>query len=494
MRKSRLNAVVVAALGLTGLLAGQAVAAPGDEALIPPGSTGSITVHKFTQPPSYGDDNLGMELPASQIAGLTPLAGSTFRVQRVTEVDLSTNAGWQKARDAEAAFDPFDPVGSLTAAGFGLASGRSETTGSTGLAQFAGLPVGLYLVDETSTPVVEANQTVTAAMPFLITVPLTDPSDLRQWVYNVHAYPKNVVSTATKSVVDAPAIGLGDTVDWPITVSIPGGSVTSKYVVTDVLDPKLEYVSTKVTIDGRATSDFAVTHDGDKVVTSLGASARMAAFQALQSNPAAKVVVTHSTVVVKAGEIANDASLTFHRDGEPETEVVSNVVETRFGGINVFKHNDAAPTRSTALQGAVFQVRAANTKDFAAASVVTVDGVDAWTTDSSGMVAIDGLRYSGWADGGPVSQDSGKYNFYWLVETKAPAGYELLAEPIPFTVDAQVAVALTIDVVNTPSNVGAPLPKTGAAGTAVLMMAGAALLAGGTFVTVRAARRPGEEV
>lgn len=480
MKKKTLVAVAAAAVGMAAVGATAQAAEP----LIPSGSTGSITIHKYTQPPSYGDDSFGMELPAASVADLTPLAGATFTAQQVSGVDLATNAGWQKAQEAVDEFDPFDPVASLSSFGV-LSPGKSGTTNAGGTVTLASLPVGLYLVQETGTPPVEANQSVTPAMPFLITVPLTNPTDLHEWIYDVHAYPKNVVTTVEKDVVDAPAYSLGDRIDWPITSTIPGGSVTTKYEVADTFDEKLEYISTSVTIGGQPTTDFTATQTGQTVVTSLGATARQAAFDALQSDASARVVVTHTVEVVGSGEITNDAVFTFQREGEPETDTPSNPRVTKFGGINIFKHD----REGQALAGAVFEVRAAHENDFSKAAVVDVDGTTTWTTGADGKVSVDGLRYSGWADGGPVAEDSGSYNFYWLVETKAPAGFELLANPIPFTVDSQVPVAVTIDVVNTPHNAGGMLPKTGMAGSMGLMGAGVALLGGGAYVLSRAKRR-----
>lgn len=490
MKSGRLAAVFAGALGLAGLLATPALAAPGDEALIPAGTTGSLTIHKYTQPPSYGADNYGMELPASETSDLTPLPGAKFEITKVLGVNLSTNAGWQTAQRAVDAFDPFDPNASLAAAGFNtVAPPKSEVTGSNGAASFTDLPVGLYLVKETATPAVAANESVTPAMPFLITVPLTDPADLHQWVYNVHAYPKNVVSSAEKTVVDNPAFSLGDVIDWPIDSTIPGGSVTTKYVVTDTLDSKLEYVSTKTYIGDTETTDFTAVLTGDTIVTTLGTTARQAAFDALQTNPDAKVRVVHTTKVISAGEITNDAKLTFQRDGEPETDVDTDEAETKFGGINISKHD----RKGKALAGAVFQVRAAHKNDFSMATAIDISGVKSWTTDSNGKVAIDGLRYSGFADGEAVTEASDKYNFYWLVEVKAPIGYELLANPIPFTIDSQVAQAITVDVVNTPHNAGGTLPKTGAAGILGLITAGLVSAAAGGYLVTRTMRRDGTE-
>lgn len=494
MKKTRIGSALLGALGLAGLMAAPAQAAPGldalgDGALISPNSTGSLTIHKFTQPPSYGADSYGMELPSSAIKDLTPLAGATFKASRVVDVDLSANAGWQVAQEAADAFDSFAPQTSLRSAGFEAVNPQTMVTGGTGTAVFADLPVGLYLVEETAVPATAANEEITPAMPFLITVPLTDPVDRHQWVYDVHAYPKNVVSSATKTVVDNPAFSLGDVVTWPISSTIPGGSVTTKYEVADKLDAKLKYVSTTVSIDGTVTTDFTASLTGNTVVTALGATARQAAFDALQTNSAAKVLITHATEVISAGEITNDATLTIKRDGEPETEIPTDKTETKFGGINILKHDK----KGNALAGAVFQVRAAQEDDFSKAQTIDINGIDSWTTDTSGKTSIDGLRYSGFADGEEVSQGSGKYNFYWLVETKAPTGYELLANPIPFTIDAQLAQAITVDVINTPHNAGGTLPNTGAAGVLGLIATGLVALAGGGYLVTRNAHRDGSE-
>ena len=76
------------------------------------------------------------------------------------------------------------------------------------------------------------------------------------------------------------------------------------------------------------------------------------------------------------------------------------------------------------------------------------------------------------------------------MEKQAPTGYELLPEPIPFTVTAPVTSAATIDVVNTPHNAGGELPKTGAEGSAALLAGGLALmgLGGGTLAVSRLRR------
>lgn len=69
--------------------------------------------------------------------------------------------------------------------------GVEKKTNANGMVQFTNLPVGLYLVMETSKPA-----TVTVPVePFLVSIPMTrvttDTNAQKQWLYDVVVYPKN---------------------------------------------------------------------------------------------------------------------------------------------------------------------------------------------------------------------------------------------------------------------------------------------------------------
>ena len=477
MKSNILASRKTAALGLAALLSVGAVATANaaPQSLIPPNTTGSITVHKFEQPVAYGADNLGMELPPSATIGYDPLGGVTFQVQQVKGVDLTTNQGWQIAQEAVDSFNPFAAEASV--ASYGLGKATAQVTNSSGITKFANLPVGLYLVQEIATPTVNQGEAITPAMPFLITVPLTDPTDLHKWVYDVHTYPKNVMSTIEKSVNDRDTVAVGKDLTYTINNSIPGGAVTEKYVITDKLDSKLTFRSATVKIDGVAEKDIQVTHASGTLTVTLGQSARARAFQSLSNNSDAKISVLVTARVNAAGEIDNDATLTFKRADELETKLPSVPVTTKFGGIQIQKKD----REGRGLAGAVFEVWASHSNDFASAQKVSVDGVSSWTTPTSGQLTIAGLRYSAWANGVGLSQSSPAYFHYWLVEVKAPAGYELLAEPIHFAVASQAGAAAQIQVLNTPHNAGEQLPLTGGNGLVGLIGLGLVTLGGGMY-------------
>ncbi|MGJ3507280.1 LPXTG cell wall anchor domain-containing protein [Enemella sp. A6] len=75
------------------------------------------------------------------------------------------------------------------------------------------------------------------------------------------------------------------------------------------------------------------------------------------------------------------------------------------------------------------------------------------------------------------------------METKAPDGYQLQAQPIPFRLTTEGVVDLsglvnsdagnTAEVVNQPDNLNNRLPLTGGQGVALVSLIGGLLVAGG---------------
>ncbi|KQQ65371.1 GEVED domain-containing protein [Microbacterium sp. Leaf320] len=88
---------------------------------------------------------------------------------------------------------------------------------------------------------------------------------------------------------------------------------------------------------------------------------------------------------------------------------------------------------------------------------------------------------------------------YWLTETKAPHGFELLAAPVPFTVGADGALTLTAagdtavtvtgDTLTVRDVPAVELPATGGAGADVFLVAGLAVIAATAGAVYRSRRR-----
>lgn len=468
------------------VLLGLGFAAPASAApLVDRDAVGSITVHKFEAPDvSSGLPNNGTTVDTT---GLTPLLGVEFRVRQVDGIDLSTNTGWADAADLSDVFDPAAPAASITGAGFTLAAGSTQVTDGTGEASFTDLPVGLYLVEETSFPA-----GVTPSAPFLVSVPLTDPDNHDTWLYDVHVYPKNAITTATKTVHDADAIQLGDDVTFTITADIPNTDLIDGYKIVDVLDEKLDHVSTTVTLADGTTltngTDYTITHD--TTTNTVTVEFTPAGRTILAAHATTQVVVDILTTVNEIGEIANDALVypnlpSFDiTPGEPGGPTITPPVETRWGGLTIAKVDNTG----TALTGAVFQIFTTPEDAATHTNPVTLNGdTDFEVVNTDGTLTLTGLRYSDFANGATITPDDDGYIQYYLVETHAPDGYELLAQPIEFTVTATTTtIGIDLTVTNIPHNGGFQLPFTGGTGTGLLYLAGIALLATGTtFLLIR---------
>ncbi|WP_454812400.1 SpaH/EbpB family LPXTG-anchored major pilin [Paenarthrobacter nitroguajacolicus] len=457
------------------------------------GQTGSITIHKFEKPPrppiNGGGNNFGagdaVAMAAPDTSGLTPLGGIEFTIQQVNTIDLSTNAGWDAAHNLSSVFAPADPEGSITGAGYTLGAGQAQTTAADGTAAFANLPVGLYLVTETNYPA-----GVTPAAPFLVSVPLTDPDNQDNWIYDVHVYPKNSIAGAEKTVTDAPDVKLGDQIDFTITGDIPNEAVIDGYKIVDALDPKLSYVGATATlVDGTVITEG--THYNvvfDAATNTVSIVFTPAGLAVLAANNDTRVQVVVNTTVNTIGEIENEAlvypnlsSFTI-TPGQPGGPIVTPPVVTKWGEMTLQKVNE----NGTALAGASFSVYTNEADALAGTNPVALNGQSVFTVAADGTLTISGLRYSDWADGAAVAPGSADHRTYYLVETTAPAGYELLAEPISFLINsASTTVGVDLSVKNIPSNGGFELPLTGGVGTGLLYAAGTLLVVGAGLLFVR---------
>lgn len=469
------SAVALSAIGLVlmgALAAAPAVAAPVGPNL-DPNATGSITVHKLIQPSAAtGLPNDGSALSPEQLAGLTPLAGVGFSLQRVSSVDLTTNAGWDVTDGLTAAAVLADP------ATYPLAAAGSGATNTAGDLAFTGLPVGLYLVTETSPG---NNPIAQGAAPFLVTMPLSTGND--SWLYDVNVYPKNAVTDVTKTVDDSAASGLGSNVGWTITGKVPylaADGTVDRFELEDVLDTRLGYVSAALSAKTANGGTLALTTD-DYVLTAPAAGQpgpvrvvfNAAGRQKLQANQGGIVTMKLVTTVQAIGDGSIENTTTLSTNNAQNTAEA----ETSWGALRIFKYGTASP--QLGLRGAQFQVFRTEADAAARNNPVSVNDTTTFTTDADGNASVDGLRVGD----------------YWIVETVAPTGYQAAPSPIrAAVVQSSIADALVIRVANTQAPVWM-LPLTGGGGAALFTTAGTGFLsiaAGAAFLVRRRmkARRP----
>ena len=475
--------------------------------------TGSITIHKLVKDATNGTAaGNGLEDPA---ASGDPLAGATFTVEKLTTVDLTTQAGWEKLAGYNGNVE--------TAKADGAEKKGEQTTGANGLATFSGLPLGAYVVTETVTPA-----GYVGAKSFIITVPMTHPTDLNKWVYDVHAYPKNSKAGIEKTVADENTPAIGSAISYTIKSDIPAAEALDFYDVVDQYDKRVELPEADIAlkiIDGK-TGEVALAKDTDyKLIAADGTDGKTKFWTAeFTAAGRAKLVANRKDDNTKvqmdlAGKVKDkvEADGLFKNkaillpnapsngwkpnSGEvPPPDYPNSEVVSKFGKVKITKVSSVDTTAK--LKGAEFEVYKCTpatkpTKNFESVDAaldtkLSPAGKDTYVTDANGEVTIDGLRNNDWANNAAVAEaDRG---WYCLVETKAPEGFELQPRPIAFQVlesNSTAANQYTIEttVKDVPKNGGFNLPLTGAAGIGVLIGAGALLVGGSGAIALANKRR-----
>ena len=475
--------------------------------------TGSITIHKLVKDATNGT-TAGNGLEDANASG-TPLDGATFTVEKLTNVDLTTQAGWEKL----AGFN-----GNVaTAKADGVDTAVEKETAGGGLATFDSLPLGAYVVTETETPA-----GYVGSKPFIITVPMTHPTDLNKWVYDVHAYPKNSKAGVEKTVADADTPAVGSDISYTIKSDVPAAQALDYYDVVDQYDKRVELPEANIAlklINGK-TGEVALAKGTDYTLVAADGTDGKTKFWTAEFTAAGRqkllenrkddntkvqmdLAGTVKDKVESDGLFKNKAILLPNapsngwkpNSGEvPPPDYPNSEVVSKFGKVKITKVNAKDDTQK--LEGAEFEVykctpQSTPTKNFDSVDA-TLDkklspaGKETYATDANGEVTIDGLRNNDWENNAAVAEaDRG---WYCLVETKAPEGFELQTRPIAFQVlesnsDADNEYTLATTVKDVPKNGGFNLPLTGAAGIGVLIGAGALLVGGSGAIALANKRR-----
>ena len=473
--------------------------------------TGSITIHKLVKDANNGT-TAGNGLEDATATG-DPLDGATFTVEKLTNVDLTTQAGWEKLAGFNGNVD--------TAKADGVDAAVTKTTAGGGLAKFDSLPLGAYIVTETVTPA-----GYVGSKPFIITVPMTHPTDLNKWVYDVHAYPKNSKAGIEKTVKDDTTPAIGSEISYTIKSDVPAAQALDYYDVVDQYDKRVELPEANIAlklINGK-TGEVALAKGTDYTLVAADGTDGKTKFWTAEFTAAGRqklldnrkddttkvqmdLVGTVKDKVENDGLFKNKAILLPNApsngwnpgSGEvPPPDYPNSEVVSKFGKVKITK----VSSKDTAakLKGAQFEVykctpQATPTKNFDSVDA-TLDeklspaGTATYETDANGEVTIDGLRNNDWENNAKVANPG----YYCLVETKAPEGFELQTRPIAFQIlesnsKADNEYTLNTTVKDVPKNGGFNLPLTGAAGVGVLIGAGALLVGGSGAIALANKRR-----
>ncbi len=329
-------------------------------------------------------------------------------------------------------------------------------------------------------------------------------------------------------VDDKNSVEIGDTVTYTITGKVPDstGFDTFDYVITDKMSTGLTfnndikiYISDDATLDTTADRELAAayytkTTENARTFDNTEAVDFNISFRVIDMNNANPslvgkyIFITYTATVNEnaAGKIEkNKATLTYSNDPADNTSHGTQTKEqTVYSAKIVIDKYAADPNdendKSTKLAGAKFVLYRNVTE--------TVGGVEttarqyykytepkaaeggnpavaadvAWVTDKAQATEVTT------GNDGAANFDGLKDGTYYLEETAAPAGYNLLKDPVEITIDGASATETDLSTLThtegVANNTGTLLPSTGGIGTKIFYVVGSVLLVGAAVLLI----------
>ncbi len=294
-----------------------------------------------------------------------------------------------------------------------------------------------------------------------------------------------------KKVVDEDSANaqVGDVLTYTITLT-DGKGTNLAATLTDTLSKGLTYnADAKASINGgeatAITGSVTENADGTTTVVYTFDAVTMTALEEGQ-----KIVVTYTATVNADASIDGTVSNTEYTEySEQKTE--GNTVETDLTDMTINKTDG-----TNALKGAQFKLyrtdealeldhvdvklRQLTDDELEAAGVTKADDTVYYTVDPEGTNLIDMAQKD--ANGEYLYSSAVVYGLdkdstYYLRETKAPEGYNILENEETVNLGSQ-------NVINIVNNAGTVLPSTGGIGTTIFHTAGIALVLGAGVLLV----------
>lgn len=379
--------------------------------------------------------------------------------------------------------------------------GSTQTVDADGTATFANLAMGEYFIRPTSTT------SVYQLMLQKVEPTVAEVDGKQTYVIDDVTFNAKHKEVSVEKAADKTSVTKGEKVTYTITAEIPtyAEQATDKsFYVSDLLPDGLtiDTDSIKVKrngtdITGEAGTQYTLYKDANTTTEPYYTFKLSVSTEQYTDNWSAnggkQLVITYTATLNDNGTTEVNTketnTVTFDYSNYPYVanshKQKTDTVDVTTFAIKIDKYVDGNPTNK--LANAKFDLyRTATTAEVGAVTIphTTIEGFlleSGLTTDANGAATFEKYEANGT-----------KYDYY-LVETQAPSGYNLLdnAVKVNFT-DAEVEATAGVYTVEVPNSSGIKLPVTGGTGTVIFTIIGIALMVGAVVLFV-VSRKKAEE-